>query len=124
MVTCDKHCKDARCSGSRCSPRAAGGPAAWSSGFTAQGDVAGESCGTGSERQAVLLLLLPWHAECWVAGGGRQVPSDCTDSRAWMFLSLWSLPGMVAMSEIVSVRNFNVHKIKTMLRVEIKSSLC
>lgn len=68
---------------------------AWSSGFTAQGNAAGESCGTGSARQG--LLLLPWHAECWVCrgwgAGALPLPTVCWVLTLWGEATLTAEPG-------------------------------
>lgn len=45
-------------------------------------------------------------------------------SMAWRLLPAPPVPRMATMSEIVLGRIFNVHKIETILRVEIRDSLC
>lgn len=58
------------------------------------------------------------HARCcwWV--GGHEV------QRGLELLPAWSVRGMVTVAERVLERIFNVHRIETILRVEIRNYLC
>lgn len=127
-----------RCSGFRCSPWAAGGPRAQS--LEQWIHCPRERCRRELWHWQCQAGSAPSPLACWVLGvqgvGGRCPPTpNCVlgahivggshpDSWAWRFLPLWCVPGVVTTSEIVSVGNSNVHKVKTILRVEIRASLC